>query len=683
MATATQDRIEPSDVKAAAKGRVLDILVDVAGFPREVLDGRHHKCPLCGGQDRFRLVDAEAGAARCNQCRPTRCGDFLSVVEWTTKRSFPEALQAVAEYLGMSPNRNGNKPVDLMTAFCRRKNIAVESLKAYAATIAKRGDQDVIRLPMVNQKREETGHQDYGLTNGLSKGLSGKGSKAGLFLPGRLPKPGDTVLIVEGVKDAAALHGLGYFAVGSPGTVFHSEWGRAFRGCRVVLIPDRDKASYPFFDRVARLLAGVAEIVARADLPFEMQETGGKDTRDLLSLHGGADELSDIIDAALGWEIPADVSEEESKPEAFKMRRITAAELAATDFKLEYLIDFMLVKNQPCIIAGWKKQLKTSLSIDLAVSLACAGCFLGRFQVNRKCRVGLVSGESGMATIQETSLRICESACRRLSDIDNLIFSDTIPQIADPQHLHALREFCEADELDTLILDPTYLMLDGGDAGNLFIQGRMLRNLNNLCQQIGVTLLIVHHNRKTREQGIGKYDPPELEDIAWAGFQEFARQWLLLGRRSPYEDGSGTHDLWLRVGGSVGFSSLWGLDIDEGLPSDPSGRHWNVTVQSGHDIIAATRKERVDRRAEKQKREEQEGQKAIVEAMSTKLERGEAVFLSKIRAITWIGEVRLKRLLEQLIDQKIVEPCSALRSPTHKNPQEGAFRLSDDWWKDE
>ncbi len=88
-------------------------------------------------------------------------------------------------------------------------------------------------------------------------------------------------------------------------------------------------------------------------------------------------------------------------------RRISCAELDASTYDLEYLIDDTLVAGQPCIVAGGKKCLKTSLLIDLGISLAVGGLFLGKLRVNRACRVGIMTGESGLATIQETARRIC------------------------------------------------------------------------------------------------------------------------------------------------------------------------------------------------------------------------------------------------------------------------------------
>src|SRR5690348_7953651 len=38
-----------------------DAILAEAKIPAEVLDGRHHKCPECGGKDRFRYLRDEEG----------------------------------------------------------------------------------------------------------------------------------------------------------------------------------------------------------------------------------------------------------------------------------------------------------------------------------------------------------------------------------------------------------------------------------------------------------------------------------------------------------------------------------------------------------------------------------------------------------------------------------------------
>lgn len=53
--------------------------------------------------------------------------------------------------------------------------------------------------------------------------------------------------------------------------------------------------------------------------------------------------------------------------------RLSSAELDAAEYSIEYLVDGTLVAGQPTIIAGGKKSLKTSLIVDLGISLSAAG----------------------------------------------------------------------------------------------------------------------------------------------------------------------------------------------------------------------------------------------------------------------------------------------------------------------
>jgi len=133
--------------------------------------------------------------------------------------------------------------------------------------------------------------------------------------------------------------------------------------------------------------------------------------------------------------------------------------------------------------------------------------------------------------------------------LDRLFVTDQIPRLEDPEHPAAIKEFIAKYSLEVLCIDPAYLAMSGTDAGNLFGQGEVLRGISEVCAAQGVTVILVHYTKKNTAD---QFALPQLEDIAWAGFQEFARQWLLLGRREHYMPGTGEHRLWLTTGGSAG-----------------------------------------------------------------------------------------------------------------------------------
>lgn len=78
------------------------------------------------------------------------------------------------------------------------------------------------------------------------------------------------------------------------------------------------------------------------------------------------------------------------------------AELCDESTEPEWLVEHVLAAKQPMVIGGPPKALKTSLALDLAVSLATGTKFLGTFDVPVACGVAVFSGESGRTTINET-----------------------------------------------------------------------------------------------------------------------------------------------------------------------------------------------------------------------------------------------------------------------------------------
>ena len=109
----------------------------------------------------------------------------------------------------------------------------------------------------------------------------------------------------------------------------------------------------------------------------------------------------------------------------------------------------------------------------------------------------------------------------------------------------------------------------------------MLSRTAETCLDAGATPVLVHHATKSGAKLANSADEPlDLDDLAFAGIGEFARQWLLLNRRTPFQPGSGKHALFLNAGGSAGHSSCWEIDVDEGtVTQEFDSRGWKVKVR--------------------------------------------------------------------------------------------------------
>jgi hypothetical protein len=106
--------------------------------------------------------------------------------------------------------------------------------------------------------------------------------------------------------------------------------------------------------------------------------------------------------------------------------------------------------------------------------------------------------------------------------------------------------------------------------------------------------------------------------LSQAGLAEVARWWILVEPREPYA-GDGRHALWLRVGGSEGHASFWGLDIDEGLTVDSEGNQrttkWETTLSRVQDAKAEEKRQRESQKARETERRETEHVDKLVSAL--------------------------------------------------------------------
>lgn len=243
--------------------------------------------------------------------------------------------RVIGDYLGMSngrPQSNGQN--DIVSEYARRKRVPLEFFKRYGAHVAQRGKLTVARVPMYGPDGEQCSYIDFAtLDEKWLKGVNAKGKPAGLFLKdGKLPKSGQTVHLVEGVKDAAALDAQGFSAVGLPTAKMPVKFARLFRGVHVIIIPDRDEAGESGAETTAARLAGIAASVHIAHLPGELKAKDGDGVREVVAKRDGERLLKQAIADALKWRPATDDGrpEIEVTPDEFRVND-AAAKALTTD----------------------------------------------------------------------------------------------------------------------------------------------------------------------------------------------------------------------------------------------------------------------------------------------------------------------------------------------------------------
>jgi hypothetical protein len=280
---------------------------------------------------------------------------------------------------------------------------------------------------------------------------------------------------------------------------------------------------------------------------------------------------------------------------------ISAAELATGDYRVTYIVERLLVEGQFCVVGGPKKSLKTSLAILLAICIALGRPFFERFRVNGRRRVLVCTSEAGLGAVKSIARRICGSLGVELESIHDLAFCPNVPKLDEPSSWSEFTRVVKRYQPGVVVLDPFYRMFSGEGAENLFKMAVPLDLVDDYCRSAGITPILCHHLKSTRAN---PFSPADLDDLAFAGISEFARQWILVTRRESYEIGSGVHRMLLNIGGSAGHNSIWALDVDEG-PFNPDdadddglyGRHWCTCLRTADEARADAQQQKAEANA--------------------------------------------------------------------------------------
>lgn len=302
-------------------------------------------CIKCASSDAFRL-HVQTGVAQCYSC-----GDKWSPFQVAERvLGDREKAKSLLVEIGLfKPDLEAKAaPSNPIDSIALQKGVTADSLRAFGAKVV---TPTMIQLPCYGPDGQvcTTFSMSTAAGTQASKGLFAKGKPAGLFFPRvdagvRLPQPGEVWHLVEGPKDAAALHGLGLLACGLNTCRLAAKFGRLFAGVEIVVVPDRDRAGEVGSQFTARVLRGVAKSVRVAVLPAEFKESDGDDVRKVLNrVDGRSHVLQAIADAQApaGWEVqeqtpekPTAASIEISLPEGEPIK----LELSPADGKPQRLV---------------------------------------------------------------------------------------------------------------------------------------------------------------------------------------------------------------------------------------------------------------------------------------------------------------------------------------------------------
>jgi hypothetical protein len=268
---------------------------------------------------------------------------------------------------------------------------------------------------------------------------------------------------------------------------------------------------------------------------------------------------------------------------------------AAEPFKLEtidfdeeptppsFFVQDVVVEGQALVIGGPEKTMKTSIAIALGIALATGTPFLGRFPVTTPVRTLLISKESGADKLKNTRQRILASL--GMGEADGFLLSTQQDfKVAKNTNAKDFRKWVEDRGVGCVIIDPAYLILEtSGKEASMYGMGPLLNRFREMCGN-ALPVVLHHTNRALPEKTL-----PQLKHLAFSGLQQWARQWILLNRASPYKPG-GVHKLVAAIGGSQGHSGHYEIEIDEGEFKDGGLAKWEVNVRNAEEAGQALKR---------------------------------------------------------------------------------------------
>jgi hypothetical protein len=356
----------------------------------------------------------------------------------------------------------------------------------------------------------------------------------------------------------------------------------------------------------------------------------------------------------------------ERPPAARELSFKTGDQLAAEGDSLQYLIQDVIAEGEKLLISAPKKTMKTSIMLDAAMSIATGTPFLGRFEVPEPRPVLLLLTETSEVEIKNRVRRI--AAAR---DVDwapkNLHYVTEQLTLGETAQNAMVEKAINDTQAALTVFDPASKVLSriGEHASNMFCFSRLLNPIDEIAARTGTTLGFIHH---TTGAGGRIGARPRLDDSAFPGLSQWARQWISLSKRAEMEPREMIHSVFFHFAGSDSRSLEGLLRITEGArdTSKPlNGQGWQVEFIDD-EALQAEYAERRQARAAKRATKEIESTKSAIVTFLSKQPRQAATSRKLARGVP--KPRRHEAAIAALVEEGVVARDGSVQSGTRTAP---------------
>jgi hypothetical protein len=146
------------------------------------------------------------------------------------------------------------------------------------------------------------------------------------------------------------------------------------------------------------------------------------------------------------------------------------------------------------------KAQKSWTTVDLAVAVASGTPWLGHVEVDTPGPVVIFWGEGGEGNIVRR-IRACAAARDLVAEELPIYVCPRAPHLGSADHLGEMADAIARINPALVILDPLYLAAKGAKLGDVYAMGDMLEAPQRICQAVGASLWVVHHDNRGDAKG--------------------------------------------------------------------------------------------------------------------------------------------------------------------------------------